>query len=195
LPLAVTVLDATAAKTSATSGQTVAANFSKIVTQLGTCLYDYTLPAGTALAQVQVKYTVPGFGPGTGDTIVPGASNCSASTQTTVDGWNVDNGRIRICGQPCANLRTAILAATGAALQANLPAPDIPVSATITQCGSVDAGLPLGAIDDAGNVVVSGDDSSTSAGGDASSSDDGGASFDATLSVEAGSVTADAGPG
>jgi hypothetical protein len=126
LPQAVTVLDATNT-TTMSEAQTVAANFSKIVTQLGTCLYDYGLPTGANLDQLQVSYTIPGQPV----TIIPADPNCNEANQGTVSGWNVDSGRVRICGQACSNLQSGILAATAAALQANIPAPDIGVTATL----------------------------------------------------------------
>jgi hypothetical protein len=131
LPQAVQVLDATQTG-SMQAAQTVAANFSKLVTQLGTCLYDYALPAATDPAKVEVAFTVPGQG----QTIVPSAPTCTSATQGTVNGWNVDNGRVRICGTSCNNLRQGILATAGAALMSGQPTPDIPVTATILCSGT-----------------------------------------------------------
>ncbi len=163
LPQAVHTLDATQTG-SMTGAQTVAANFSKLVTQLGTCLYDYGLPPNTDPTKVEVAYSVPGMG----QTIVPSAAGCNSTTQTTIDGWNIDNGRLRVCGPSCSNLRTAILASAGAALKSGQPAPDIPVTATILCSGSapVNDGGPIDAGEEAG--------------------DDGGASADATVSAEGG---------
>jgi hypothetical protein len=163
LPQAVHTLDATQTA-SMTGAQTVAANFSKLVTQLGTCLYDYALPANTDPTKVEVAYSVPGQG----QTIVPSSADCNSTTQGTIDGWNIDNGRLRICGTSCGNLRTAILATAGAALKSGQPAPDIPVTATILCSGSapINDGGPIEAGEEGG--------------------DDGGASADATLSAEGG---------
>ena len=69
-------------------------------------------------------------------TIVPASAGCSAATQNTIDGWNVDSGRLRICGSSCNNLRQGVLASSGAALMSGQPAPDIPVTATILCSGS-----------------------------------------------------------
>jgi hypothetical protein len=131
LPQAVQTLDATQTGTMQ-AAQTAAANFSKIVTQLGTCVYDYGLPPNTDPSKVEVAYTIPGQG----QTIVPASAGCSAATQNTIDGWNVDNGRLRICGSSCSNLRQGVLASSGAALMSGQPAPDIPVTATILCSGS-----------------------------------------------------------
>ncbi len=180
LPQAVQVLDATQT-TSMQAAQTAAANFSKLVTQLGTCLYDYGLPANTDPTQVEVAYTIPGRSQ---PTVVPSSAGCTAATQATINGWNVDNGRLRICGSSCDNLRTAILASSGAALQSGQPAPDIPVTATILCSGSApvsDAGPSEASADDAGQSSVGnlngpGPDATVPVGG---SPPDGGLSADA----------------
>jgi hypothetical protein len=167
LPQAVQVLDATQT-TTMNAAQQAAANFAKLVTQLGTCLYDDSLPAGADLTKVQVGFTAPGM-----STVVPLAPACNAANQDAVDGWNVENGRLRICGKSCDNLRNAILAASALSLQQGIPAPDVPVTATLL-CGGTtpindagpvfpEAGTGLGA--DSG-LGAGGDD----AGGDASGS-------------------------
>jgi hypothetical protein len=194
LPQAVQVLDATQTNTMM-AAQTAAANFAKIVTQLGTCVYDYGVPANTDPKTVEVAFTVPG----NPQTIVPLASACTAATQDTVNGWNVDNGRLRICGSPCNNLRQGILGASAAALSIGQPAPDIPVTATILCSGSGpvnDAGPSAAGAGDGGSGSFGGDgsvgaSSSSSSGGTGSSS--GGAAdaaqVDATASAEAGTVS------
>jgi hypothetical protein len=184
LPQAVQVLDATQTGTMQ-AAQTAAANFSKLVTQLGTCVYDYGLPAGTNPATLEVAFAVPGAG----QTVVPADPNCNVATQNEVDGWSFDNGRLRICGKSCSNLRQAILASAAAALQSKQPAQDIPVTATILCSGSApmnDAGPSA----DAGVAVE-----------DASNGSDAGGSEDATASGEdgaseegGGSVVPDASP-
>ena len=117
LPQAVQTLDATQTS-SMQAAQTAAANFSKVVTQLGTCLYDYGLPPSTDPSKVEVAYTVPGPGPDDRSRRRPG---CTAATQNTINGWNVDNGRLRICGSSCNNLRQGVLASSAAALRAASP--------------------------------------------------------------------------
>ena len=134
LPQAVQVLDATQTGTMQ-AAQTVAANFSKLVTQLGTCVYDYGLPAGTDPSHLEVKFSAPGLP----DIVVPSASACSAATQNTIDGWSFDRGRLRICGSSCTNLRQAILASAAMALQSNQVAQDVPVTATILCSGTAPA--------------------------------------------------------
>ncbi len=158
LPQAVQVLDATQTGNQQ-AAQTAAANFSKLVTQLGTCLYDYALPTGKDPTMVQVSYAIPGQPQ---PTIVPSSAGCTAATQNTINGWNIDNGRLRICGSSCTDLRNAILASAGAALQTGQPAPDIPVTATVLCTGTApvnDAG-PSAEVPDAG---TSSDDASTAA--------------------------------
>jgi hypothetical protein len=181
LPQAVQVLDATQTDTMQ-AAQTAAANFSKLVTQLGTCVYDYGLPPNTDPTKVEVAFTVPGQA----QTIVPSSSACTAATQTLVNGWNLDNGRLRICGSSCDNLRKGILASSGAALMTGQPAPDIPVTATIL-CGG------NGPVNDAGPSEAGSEGEAT----DAEATGDGGAATDATVATGDGSTvggaTADGG--
>jgi hypothetical protein len=144
MPLAVTVLDATNTTTKSAAEQ-VGANFSKVVSQLGTCLYDYGLPSGYNANQVEVSYTLPGQT----KTIIPQDANCNEANQATVSGWNFDNGRVRICGlgqgQACSTLQSGVLAAAAAAQNAHLAAPDVAVNATVL-CAST------GPVSDAGPV-------------------------------------------
>jgi hypothetical protein len=144
LPQAVQVLDATQTDSMA-AAETAAANFSKLVTQLGTCLYDYALPAGTDPSTVSIAYTDP---LSQSDTFIPSAAGCRAATQSTVDGWGIDTGRLRICGASCDNLRQTILNASGAALQSNMPVPDVPLMATVLCSGTAPVqGGSIGAAD------------------------------------------------
>jgi hypothetical protein len=200
LPQAVVTLDGTQAMTSMQAAQTEAANFSKLVTQLGTCLYDDSLPAGTDLTKVEVAFNVPGQP----SAVVPHAAACSAANAGTVDGWNIDNGRLRICGASCSNLRNGILASAAAALQMKIPAQDVPVTATILCSGSGpqnDAGPDAaadGAIEatDAGSVA-SADGGASSGPPDAAVSNDGSLSIadDGGVAVgDASAILVDAGP-
>ena len=153
LPQAVTVLDATNTSTMS-QAQIVGANFSKIVTQLGTCVYDYGLPAGYTPDQVEIAYQIPGQP----KTVIAQDSNCDDVNQSTVSGWNFDGGRVRICGQACSTLQSSVLTATAAALNANLPAPDIGVTATVLcapATGEVSDAAPVDAAttSDSGNLV------------------------------------------
>jgi len=193
LPQAVSIIDATQTS-SAMAAQQAAANFSQLVTRLGTCLYDYGVPAGTDPTRIEVKYSVPGRP----DTVVPLSTSCNETNQDAVNGWNFDGGRLRICGSSCKDLRDTILASAAAALQATPPqtAPDIPVTATILCSGTApisDAG-PVFPVSDAGDGgsslgpdggIASGDDAGTSADGSAPVSGDAGAGF-----LDAGVVTA-----
>jgi hypothetical protein len=162
LPQAVTTLDGTPLDitTSAAPTQmqedaanTAAANFSNLVAQLGTCVYDYTPPAsigadaGVDPTTLEVAYTLPSATGAPTRLVVPYASSCTAAAQSTVDGWNFDSGRIRICGNPCSTLRQGILAASAVAANNKLPAPDVPVTAAILCAGAtVDASASGGSI-------------------------------------------------
>jgi hypothetical protein len=115
-----------------------------------TCAYD--LPPGidtTATLTVMVPPNTPGFPPSTVPVPVPikQASGCTLATKTssTVDGWNIDNGRVVICGNSCAEVQAAIGGAVQNAYQqagvltdaginfdgGNINVPDVPVSATM----------------------------------------------------------------
>ncbi len=185
LPQAVQVLDATQPDPDA-----VALNFANLVTQLGTCLYDYdSLPTGTSPTSVLVQYTLPEQSPVT----IPFNANCSPANQSAVDGWNLDNGRLRVCGNSCDQLRNGIVAASGAAAQQMLAAPNIPVTATIVCAGGApesDAGPGSSGSGSGGSGSVAGSSSGSggagvsTSGSSGSSSDgtgdDGGSSFDSS---------------
>jgi hypothetical protein len=179
VPQAVTTLDATSL-----DPQTVLTTFANTVTKLGTCLYE--LPKGLT-STAQVKFGPPGgFPAGQGDTSVPLDPGCSAATQTTANGWNVDNGRVRICGKPCDDLRALILGVTGMALKQNLSIPDVNVTATVL-CG--------GAIGDGGGFTST-NDASGSTHPDASTGGDSGiVSSDATDDGQADAPGVADGPG
>jgi hypothetical protein len=170
LPQAVQVLDATQTDSMA-AAETAAANFSKLVTQLGTCLYDYALPAGADPATVEISYANP---LSQTDTFIPAAQGCTAAAQSSVDGWSVDGGRLRVCGASCDNLRQTILAASGAALQAMQPAPDVPLMATVLCSGTAPTSTGTGGTSgppDASTEFA--DDSSGSSSGSSGSSSGG----------------------
>jgi hypothetical protein len=130
----ITTIDATSSQP-----DTVVANFAHVVTRLGTCLYE--LPEGTTpTTPLTVQYVDP-FSMAT--TAVPKNTNCSAATQGTADGWNIDGTRLRICGVACTGLRDTIVAAsaTAAAAMPPLPAPNVPVTTTLPCPAPSDAGL------------------------------------------------------
>jgi hypothetical protein len=196
LPQAVQLIDATQTS-SQQAAQKAAATFAQLVTQLGTCLYDYALPPGMDPTKVQVAYTVPGQ---TQPKVVPASAGCTAATQDTIDGWNIDNGRLRICGTSCSDLRSTILAAAGAAMQTGQPAPDVPVTATILCSGSApvnDAGPSEDAseADGGGLSTSSGSSSGSASSGSGSSSgglSGGDSGVDATVSSDGGTSVLDA---
>jgi hypothetical protein len=98
--------------------------FNSIVSDLGSCLYEK--PSTTTTATI-ISYTNPLTQQ---TTTVPFDSTCSQANETTAAGWNIDAGRIRICGSPCDTLRSALSDSANAALAMNLSAPSIPVTAT-----------------------------------------------------------------
>jgi hypothetical protein len=212
LPQAVTVIDATSAQAA-----TVLGNFESVVETLGTCLYE--LPDGVSNPeQVDVTYQQP---PPPGSPIgfpaveVPVDTGCSAATQSTANGWNIDeNGRIRICGQPCADLRNAILQTSALALAANQTVPpDVPVSAAV-RCGvEADAAEPLpledaatlfppvpeagvdaGTAPEAGTATDAGADAADEAGGSGSSGPPDAGTAGADAATDGASASDGAGP-
>jgi hypothetical protein len=123
LPQMVTTIDATLPSTQA---EQVLKNFSQAAEALGTCLYEPV--SGIA----EVDYADPSQ-PGTPISIDPNAA-CSEATQNTVNGWSLDQGRIRICGQACTDLQNAVLVASAAAQASQSPVPEVAVTGTIL-CG------------------------------------------------------------
>lgn len=126
--------------------------FSQFQSKIGgavTCAYD--LPPGidtTATLTLMVPPNTPGFPPSTVPLPVPipQASGCSLATKNgSVSGWNVDNGRIVVCGTACTEVQAAIGAAISTAYQksgvltdaginfdgGNIDVPDVPVAATM----------------------------------------------------------------
>lgn len=145
----VTVLDATPQMTMGGGVPAqVLANFSKTVTQLGTCLYE--LPPGVDTG-AKLAFTIPVPTPFTGGAApVPvfvgtknGAvdPNCTAATQSTEDGWNVEGNHIRICGASCSNLQQTVEYVAAAALAGGIDGglgdggiasiPEVPVTVTV----------------------------------------------------------------
>jgi hypothetical protein len=144
-PAAVSVLDATS-----TQPAVVLANFQQTVSSAVTCVYDQPQGVDTT---AQLAFEVPAKTPGVNQSStavevpIPLAAGCTSANRSSnaVDGWNVDQGHIVICGNSCNNLQATIAAVTAAALQTQgggdggipaldggaLSVPDVPVKATI----------------------------------------------------------------
>lgn len=111
--------------------KTAIGNFGKVAADLGTCLYE--VPAGvTAAASVAfLDFSPILLGQPPQSRPVPANAGCSAKNPS-VDGWNIDGSRVRICGASCDALKASVLAATAAAQQGDGGAPpDVPVTATM----------------------------------------------------------------
>jgi hypothetical protein len=135
--------DVSASAGTSGSGAKQSQQFSDVIVKLGTCLYEVPQnisAATTAPSDVLIQYTSP-LPPGV--VVPPGANppvtikadpTCNAaaalSDAGTADGWAFDNGRIRICGASCDNLRSAVQKADGIHLAYGVPTPDVPVSIT-----------------------------------------------------------------
>ncbi len=109
------------ARTNAAAG---AAAFNAVVSDLGSCLYEK--PANIDVGAV-ISYTDPLTFQSTN---VAFSTACNEAAQNTATGWNIDAGRVRICGKACTDLRTVLSNAANFALSMSLPAPNIPVTAT-----------------------------------------------------------------
>jgi hypothetical protein len=116
----VDVLDATSSNSTI-----VLATVAQKVTSAITCVYD--LPPGvdtTATAAFELPPNTPGVNPG-GVPVpqtLPLATGCTLANRGnhSIDGWNIDNGRLVVCGNSCTNLQGAIQAVTASALQSQL---------------------------------------------------------------------------
>jgi len=139
----VDVIDATSPSSMA---QVVLSNFSKTVTKLGTCLYE--LPPGVDTSG-KMAFTIPIPVPNVTTSApvpvpVPQDSSCTAATQTTANGWNIENGHIRICGAPCTDLQLSVEGVTAVTLSKSpdgglASIPEVPVTVTVP---CTDAGTP-----------------------------------------------------
>jgi hypothetical protein len=149
LPQAVQTLDATSLSqtalmmggTAAQQAKTDAANFANVVSALGTCLYQLPAEFGStapSMADLQISYSVPGAPPGAAVTRIQADPNCTAANvgMASVDGWNIDNGRIRVCGNSCTKFRQEVTVVSGAALATGQPVPDVPLNITNTCTGA-----------------------------------------------------------
>jgi hypothetical protein len=110
----VTVLDATS-----TQPSVVLQKFQTGLASVATCLYD--LPDGvdtTATLTVTVPPGTPVFNPTQypAPITIANSSSCNLANASTAEGWGIDNGRIRICGQACNNVQGVIGAVALAAL-------------------------------------------------------------------------------
>ena len=102
--------------------------FNTIVNDLGSCLYEK--PANIDVSAT-VSYSDP-LNPQNPAIAVKFNGACNEANASSVDGWNIDSGRVRICGTACADLRTVLTNATNYAQLNSLPPPSIPVTATQT---------------------------------------------------------------
>jgi hypothetical protein len=132
-----TVLDATSS-----DRNTVLASFAQSAIELSTCLYE--LPTGID-RNAKLQFTDPTVPADSPD--IPFTTACNAAAASSVDGWNIDNGRIRICGNSCNLLRATVLRVTAASLQSpsldggleagagtvdgGVNVPEVPVKATM----------------------------------------------------------------
>lgn len=111
--------------------------FQRVVEDLATCAYDVDAPLAAddqlsysdpvALPPIQPSFAV----------VKPAAPGTCTSATGTGNGWGVDASspqRIRICGQACADYRTALSKASAYALQYKQPASAVPVFSHKAAC-------------------------------------------------------------
>ncbi len=145
--------------------------FNSIVSDLGSCLYE---KPSTTTSSTIISYT----NPLTQQSVtIPFDATCSQANETTASGWNIDSGRIRICGAPCDTLRSALSTSADAALAMNVSAPSIAVTATQLCSGTTAADGGSTATIDSGTV-----DASVQV--DAGSPEDASAPFDAAVDAQ-----------
>ena len=126
-----------------TDPTTVLKNFQGTVSSVATCLYQ--LPEGvdtTATLTITVPPNTPFFNPSQfpAPLTVASSSMCNEANAATAPGWNIDNGRIRICGEACNNIQGVIGAVALAALTAGLGDGGIPDGGAL---GPSDGGAPV----------------------------------------------------
>lgn len=181
LPQMVTVIDATLPMTDG-GAQEVLANFAQGVEPLATCLYE-TIPGASITA---LGYTDPSS-PQTLTPIPPASGQCSSATQATVNGWGLDNGRIRLCGTACTAVQNAILLANALQQQTGVPS-SVSVEGTLS-CGSGTSGSS------GGGQLSGADGSSVDAGETVSESGIMGTASDASAADATTVATGDGGSG
>lgn len=93
--------------------------FNAVISDLATCLYDApTGMSATDASRVDVFFD----NPLTGQRVsVPRNTSCTSTTTTSVDGWNFDGSRMRICGNSCNVLRDTLKATSALALARTPP--------------------------------------------------------------------------
>ncbi len=93
------------------------------ISDLGLCLYDAPSElAGADLTTAKISY----FDPLKSDRVdIPFAADCAESSPAY--GFNIDDGRVRLCGKACTDLGFAVKAGAVYALDHHVPPPDIPV--------------------------------------------------------------------
>lgn len=100
--------------------------FQRIVNDLATCVYDAPatgLPATTS----QVRYANPLTGEAK---IVAHNAGCVNEGSTTASGWGIDNGRIRLCGVACDELRATLAQSALFSAQQQKAAAAVPIFST-----------------------------------------------------------------
>jgi hypothetical protein len=97
-----------------------------LAAELGSCLYDP--PDGGVRPTDTISYVDPLTG---WQVDIPHDDGCRGEG-SFASGWGDDQGRVRICGWPCDELRNTLRSVSAAAAQSGLGAPAVPLR--VTQC-------------------------------------------------------------
>ncbi len=117
---AATVFDA---RTSETKGFDA---FYKVVGDLGACVYEQPKAPLPAIADNDI---VQYYDPTQLKTVTVTRNTACTDEKSVVDGWGKENGRIRICGAPCTQLRSALKNSGAISAAQGFTAPAIPIFA------------------------------------------------------------------
>lgn len=116
-----TVFDATGAD----AGPAALNAINSIIADLSSCLYEQPVNITDPSAQIAINSPL-------GTQNIPFNAQCSP-TSSSSDGWNFDNGRIRICGASCNTIRGVLTSTANASNAAAQSAPQVVVTASQKQ--------------------------------------------------------------
>jgi hypothetical protein len=89
-----------------------AVKFAQTVVAFGSCVYD--LPPGiddSGALRLTVEIPIAAtMNQAPAAVAVPHEPSCNAANAQSANGWNIDNGRIRVCGSQCNDIQQAVLA-------------------------------------------------------------------------------------
>jgi hypothetical protein len=81
-----------------------------VATDLGACLYEPLAPQELK-TNAKISYKNPTAG--NAESFIPFNAACNKNTAQAVNGWNIDGGQMRICGEPCTTYKNVLKLARG----------------------------------------------------------------------------------